>query len=407
MPQYTFRVGSQRGKIIRRVVYAESEEQARKELQAQGYWVFDVQVRHNLREWLKAVIGLGRRHIPMRPFLIFNQELATLIHAGLPILQCLSILTERQRNPVLKYVLENVRERVRAGASLSEAFEDFSDIIPRLYIANLFAGERSGQLEQVIRRYIEYTEMLYELRKKIYSSLTYPIILLGLALALLSVLFVFVIPRFTDFYEEMGADLPLVTSVVINLAGHLKSLIPILLVSAVVTGVILRFLILYQARMRRKFHAFYLNIWIFGRIMAKYGVAQFAHTLATLLNGGLPLVRALEVASGSVWNQDLAMRILETRDRVREGSSLHEALEKVGLHEDLLLEMARVGESTGALFEMLEFAARFYDEDVTSSLQRIMALIEPVLLVSMGIIVLIVLLSVYYPIFTLATRMKG
>ena len=140
--------------------------------------------------------------------------------------------------------------------------------------------------------------------------------------------------------------------------------------------------------------------------MLNYGIAQFAHTLATLLSGGLPLVRALDVAAGGVWNQALGERIRAARDLVREGSSLHEALESVGLREDLLLEMTRVGESTGALFEMLEYAGRFYDEDVTASLQRVMALIEPVLLVTMGLLVLVVLLSVYYPIFTLATRMQ-
>lgn len=406
MPEYICRVGTPRGQIMTRSVYAENPEQARKELVDQGYWVFEVRPKRRLKDLFFALIGLKRRGLPIRDFLVFNQELATLIQAGLPILQCLDILAERQRNPRLRYILENVRERVRAGASLSEAFEDHVDTIPRLYIANIYAGERSGQLVQVIRRYIDYTNLVYELRKKIYSSLTYPVILFALSIGLLSVLFLYVIPRFVDFYAGLEAELPFITVLVVSISGKIQIILPILFVLAIAGYLTYQMTSMFQSRLRKRIHRWLLRLRIFGPIMYQYGIAQFAHTLATLISGGLPLVHSLEVAAGSVWNEYLRDLILQARAKVREGMSLHDALENVGIQADLLLEMVRVGESTGALFEMLEHAAHFYDEDVTLSVQRIMALIEPVLLVVMGLIVLIVLLSVYYPIFTLATRIQ-
>ncbi len=406
MPEFACRVGTPKGEIVLKTVYAKSLDQARKELEKQGYWVFEVRPARRWRDWVSALFIRRASRVAMHRFLIFNQEFITLLRAGLPILRCLEILESRQKDALLRFIIAGVRDRLRAGAALSEAFADFTEHIPSIYIAALVAGERSGQLDRVLRRFVEYQNLIYETRKRILSSLTYPVILLSLASILLGVLFSFVIPRFLDFYRSMNAQLPWITMFILDVAARIRRYGFWVVSGMVIGGYILWLVLHHLPDVRRRWHRFLLSLGIFGRVMWMYALGQFAHTLATLLSSGMPLVQAMEVAASSVWNQHVAHQILHARQLVREGMSTHEALESAGIREDLLLEMVQVGEQTGALDEMLEHAARFLDEDVTTIIHRLMALIEPAILVVMAIIVLFVLLSVYYPIFTLATSMQ-
>ncbi len=405
MPEYQCRVGTPKGEILLKTVFAENAESARRTLVNEGYWVFEIKEKKGVKSFLSELLPTKKK-VSQRNFLLMNQEFATLIRAGLPIVSCIEILEERQRDPLLKYILGIVKTKLKAGASLAEAFESFQELIPGIYIANLYAGEKSGQLERVLRRYTHYEDLLYRLRKTVTSSLTYPLILLGLATILLTILFTYVIPRFVSFYAEFGADLPLVTYMVLQFSRYLKVFLPFFILSVIILVIVFRISWHFRPEWKKRWHGMLLRVWIFGSIMSTYAFSQFSHALSTLLSGGLPLVHSLEVAARSIWNLAIQDAILNVRQRVKEGESLHDALVNAGINADILLEMVRVGEATGALGEMLEFAGNFYDEDLEHSLNRIMSLIEPALLISMGIIVLIVLISVYYPIFSIATKIR-
>ncbi|GBC84940.1 Type II secretion system protein F [bacterium HR11] len=406
MPEFYCRVGTPKGDIVAKTIYADSLAHARRELERQGYWIFEVRPLRRWRDWWRLLFASGVPRVPTRTFLIFNQELATLLRAGLPLLRCLEILESRQRHPLLRFIIAGVRERVRAGASLSEAFGDFAEHVPRVYVANLMAGERSGQLETVLRRFVQYQSLIYETRRQILSALTYPAILILLASVLLGVLFTFVIPRFVSFYASMGADLPWITQLVVDIAGLVRRGLPVLVGAALGGAYLLRLGVRHLPLFERYWHRLLLRVAGIGSLLWTYAIGQLAHTLATLLSSGLPLVHALEVTAAAVWNRFIGNQVLTARNRVREGMSLHEALEAAGLRADLLLEMVQVGEQTGALDEMLEHAAHFYDEDLATQLRRLTSLIEPAILILMALVVAFVLISVYYPIFSLATAVR-
>ncbi len=402
MPEFVARIGWPDGGVAEESIISPDRSAARLELERRGAHVFEIKER-------SAALGFRlrrRRKIKMASFLVFNQELVALLKAGLPILRSIELLLERQQNPVWKEVLTDIRDRITSGASLSEAFAAQGDIFPRLYPTSLKAGEKAGELEPVLRRYLKYQKTIVALQRKVVSTLIYPAILIAVSFGLISILMTFVIPRFTEFFSEFGADLPLLTRVVMGTATVVRSNIGWIVAAIVVVTFFLRRWGSTD-RGREFFHAQLLKLWFVGGIFRRFSISQFTRSLATLLSGGTPLVPALETASEAIGNRFVSKKIAGTVPRVREGGELYRALEDTGMLTNLTIEMVKVGESSGALEEMLNSASEFYDEEIDALLARVVSFVEPAVLVFMGIVIATILMAVYLPLFTILSNMKG
>jgi type IV pilus assembly protein PilC len=390
---YVCKVGTPAGEVLERTFAAANELALRAELEQQGYYLFSI--RRGLR---LGELRIRRRRVPLTVLLIFGQELAALLKAGLPLYQSLDVMLERQQDPVFRASLGAIRDKVRAGVALSDAFKAEGDLYPPMFAASLVAGERSGSLETVLRRFVQYLRMSQSLRRKAITAAIYPIAILTLMLGMAAILLLFVIPRFKDFYEGLNAELPWLTRALLALAEALSSNVLILVLA---TGAALVAFVVWRRRegsgivMDRLF----LRVPFAGAMMRMYGTSQLARTLSTLLSGGLPLVNALEVAAASIGNRAIASAVSSATPQVREGKSLTAALESTGMLENLPLEMIKVGEQTGALADMLTTIAEFYDEEIETRLQAALALVEPIILVVMAVIVAGMLLAFYLPLF--------
>ncbi len=381
---------------------AESEERLRHELEEKGLFVLSI------HRGAGASFGgfqlPQRRKIPTTDFILFNQELATLLKAGLPLVQSLDILRKRVKVPLFKSVLDDVYEKVRGGTALSEAFESHGDLFNGVYTASLLAGEKSGSLEGVLRRYVQHTKTIAAVRARTISALIYPIILMLLAVVLVGGIVFKVVPQFADFFDQMGhgAQLPLATRILVGvsttLVGQLWLIVTVAVVIVAAAAAWLR-----QKGSRRQLDALILRTPFAGTLARKFATAQVARTVATLLTGGIPLVNAVETASKAIGNQAVSADLAEVARQVREGSGFGIALAKRHTFPDVAVEMVEVGESTGALAEMLNSVADFYDEENETTLTRFAGLVEPVLLIVMGAVIAGLVLALYLPLFQLSS----
>ena len=396
MAQYTVRLADERGHLLEQVEQGGSESEIRDRFAQQGYLVYSVKPRG----LLASESGLPRRRkIKSEQFLIFNQQFLTLIHAGLPIIQALELLIKRQRNPYFRSVLQNVRDRVRGGELLSQSFEA-QRTFPKVYTTTILAGEKSGNLEEVMARYIAFQRLAVSFRKKLTASLVYPVLLMGLLTVMMIFLITYVVPQFASLYQQLGVALPAMTMVMLAIGTHARQYAPYVALGLVVAGFFLwRWMKSDSGSMQMD--RVKLRIPLVGDIWVKYQVAVFSRMLSTLLAGGLPLVPALETSSESMTSRLIAQGIDGAAARVREGQALAKSLEAQKVFPQMSVEMIEVGESTGALPAMLNSVAEFYEEDVQTALATAMALIEPVILVVMGVVVAFVLISLYLPIFSL------
>ena len=400
--EYLVRVGTAEGAVIEQRHRAVSAEALRRELEAKGLQVFAL---YPTRGRVQLASLLRREHIASLDFLVFNQQLATLLNAGIPVLQSLELLQKAQTNMFFRDVLARVLEDVRSGVALSEAFRGQGELFPRLYCATLMAGERSGELVSVLRRYITHQQILESVRRRVTSALTYPAVLVLLALGLVILLMTYVIPRFATFYLGFASELPMMTQIVISTATFLQNNI-VYILGGVVAGIwYVRHAIRSDAG-RLVFDRLKLKIPFVGRIFHLFGLSQFVRALATLLAGGTPMVTALEVATSTVTNRAVYTPLSKVTPKVREGQALWSSLAATRLFPELTVAMVQVGEATGALEEMLFNVGQFYDESIEVRLSQVVALIEPAILVLMGVVVASLILSVYLPMFTLLSHAR-
>jgi type IV pilus assembly protein PilC len=386
--------------VVEQTFAAPDESALRTELEQKGYYLFSIRRGLGLRG-----LGLRRPHIPTERLLIFSQELAALLKAGLPLVQSLDVMLERQKDPTFRRSLETIREKVRSGIALSEAFRAEGALYPPILSASLIAGERSGNLEGVLRRLGQYLRLTYALRRKAIAAAVYPILLFVMMGALLAVMVLFVIPGFREFYSGMDVELPLLTRIVMAFAVFLRHN-AFWVVLVLVAG-----WVAFKAWARQENSAIVmdrllLSIPYLGRLMKMYATSQLTRTLSALLQGGLPLLNALEVAGASIGNRAMASVVSGAAHQIREGRSLTMALESTGMIDSLTLEMVKVGEQTGALGDMLNSVADFYDEEMETSMAKALALVEPVLLVFMAFIVAAMLLAFYLPMFEAISRIQ-
>jgi type IV pilus assembly protein PilC len=392
------------GEIVERTVVGENEAALRREFEDKDMLVLELRRQNALLTAFGDVVAV-RQRIAAREFLFFNQEFSALLRAGLPILTSLDILIDRRKNVVFKKALENIRERVKGGESLSDAFAAQGDLFPKLYAASLASGERSGELPNVLKRYISYTRSIMTIQKKVVGALIYPAILVCVSIVIVVIMLFKVIPAFATLFATLGTTLPWQTEILVNTATFLQSMWKELLVITV--GGVVAFLLWKRSPAGRiGFDRLKMRLPLVGGVIKDYAQNRFTRTLSTLLSGGIPLVTSLELAARAVGNYVLEKELLGVTVHVREGQPLWECLEKTGYVSEMAVEMVKVGESTGSLVEMLDNASEFSEEEIDYRLSKMVTMIEPLMLVFMAVIVTGMILAIYMPLFQAVGQSK-
>ena len=404
MAEWTLRYADARGEMHQQVAEGGSERELRERLTQQGYLVYSIKPRGEATG-LNMTIGSRGKKINLEKFLIFNQQFVTLIRAGLPILKSLDLLAERLTDPKLSRYIKGVREEVRNGAMLSEAFGK-QGVFPAIYVTSVMAGERSGALSEVLERFIAYQRLALSVRKKLLVSLLYPSVLVVMALALITFLVTYVVPNFAILYATMQAQLPAPTQILMAVGTTARSYVLFGFAALVLAIIAFRFWMRTESG-KETIDRIMLKTPFVGEVWLKYQVAQFARVLGTLLIGGIPLMQALDTASESLGTRVLKKVLGQASKLVREGQALSQSLRSTKMFPSLALDMIEVGESTGALPAMLNSVAEFYEDDVSTRVTASLTLIEPALMICMGLFIGFVLISLYMPIFSLADSMHG
>ncbi|HWM91621.1 MAG TPA: type II secretion system F family protein [Thermoanaerobaculia bacterium] len=401
--QFVARVGTPDGRVLEEVHSASDETALRSDLGKRGFHIFEIRRRGvpvGMAGTASAAGRMRRRRVPAQDFIVFNQEIAALLKAGLPLLQALELMLERMPQSHFRSVLTDIRDRVKNGEDLSEAFAAHGDTFPRLYPATLKAGERSGELESVIRRFIRYMRLVMDARRRVVSALVYPAVLVCVSIAMIVIMAIYVVPKFMGFFTELDAELPLVTRIVLAVSNFANTNWPVILLILVGGGLFLR----SWGRTptgRTAMDHFKMKLPFIGPVLHRFALAEFCRSLGTLLTGGIPLVPALEIAAASVGNTYVRGRIEPNIQMVREGKPFHEALDRSEVFTDMSIDMVKVGEATGSLDDMLANVADFLDEQIETRMQRLLSLVEPLMLVFMGILIAILLIAIYLPMFSM------
>ncbi|HVO57420.1 MAG TPA: type II secretion system F family protein [Dongiaceae bacterium] len=395
MGEFVCRVADAAGRVYSHVEAAGTQAEARQKLTDRGLYVYSVQNRNS---FLSGVFAAKNRQVGGSEFLILNQQFNTLIKAGLPILRALDLLAERASSPKLRPIVSQVRDRVREGKSLSEAVNE-AGVFSKVYSTAILAGEKSGNLAGVLDYYIAYQRVSTGVRKKIIASLVYPLLLVTVASLVVTYLVTVVIPKFSLLYRDMGVELPTATRILIALTVDYRFVI----LSVIAVAILLGIAAMFWSRSEKGGEAFdrlKFRLPLIGDTSLKFQIAQFSRTLSTLLTGGTPLVAGLQTSAESLNSPLLRASIIDATQRVREGDSLSTALAGTKVMPELALDMIEVGESSGALAPMLNSVAEFYEEEVNIKLAALVSLIEPAILIFMGLLVAFILISLYLPIFS-------
>ena len=398
MPLFKCKIGSADGKIIEKEFEAATADILKQSLTSQGFFVFSISRKPLQFIWNK---GVSRKKIDTKGLILFNQELLVLIKAGLPIIQALDTILERIEKGRLAEVLEIIRDDIKGGSSLSDAFERHPSAFSHLYIASIRAGERTGDLPQTIKRYITFLKKTEGFRKKVITALFYPAILLSVAFVAVTLLLVYVVPTFSQVYADAGSKLPTPTLILIGFTSILKKFFP-LLVGAVFLGMYLFRKWINTESGRVTFDGIMLRIPVLGDIFSKYAIVSFTRTLATIIESGIPIVESLKMSVGTLNNKILERRLSAAIRRVEEGVSLSVAIDGAKLMPTLALRMLSVGESTGSLEEMLEGISDYFEEELDQRLHLLSTAIEPAIMVVMGVVIGTIIVTMYLPVFKIA-----
>ncbi len=397
MAEFVCKIGTDAGRVLTQTEEARSEEEVRQRLKSQGFLIFSIRPKDILHIQIRAPRS-GK--IPADDFLIFNQQFLTLSKSGLPLQKSLDLLAHQTRSEALRAAIEAVRDKVRAGALLSEAFES-TGRFPKVYCATVRAGERSGSLDRVLGQYLAYQKQSRGFRKKFVSALIYPSFLLIFLGGLIGFVIEFIVPRFAELYADMDVQLPALTTFVISFAMQVKHYSWLIILVMVGLGFLLKSGS-RSARLRLAWERLKFRLPLVGGLLLKFSVAEFARTLATLLQGGTPIVPALETAKESVGSPWLSQAIAKARTEVASGKELSASLRTSGFFPSIALDMMEVGETTGAMSNMLEALAEFFEEDVNIDLETRLALVGPVMIAVIAIVVAFVLIAFYLPLFSMA-----
>lgn len=397
MPHYRCRVAAEDGRLFSRTVLASSPEECRRLAEGDGCHVLSV-----ARDWRKLELGAVRigRRIKDRDFILFNQELVALVRSGQPILRSLEVIAGRTKNMYLRELLGRIENDVRSGKALSEAFQPFEDRFSKVYTASIMAGERSGNLQGTLGRYIQYAKVVAQTKSKVRSALAYPTVLLVFSFVLVGILVGFILPRFESFYRDFEAKLPALTRGLMGTALAVRKFWPLILLAGAAAALAL-FRLRRKASFRVALDRWKLRLPLGRDIWMDSSVALFSRTLGLLLEAGINLLQSLGVAVQAMPNRFLAVRLGGLQDAIRNGESLSDSLVRAGAFPPLAMDMIRIGETSANLPGMMAEVADFYDDRVRAKIDTLVSLIEPVIIIGMGLVVAAMLLSVYLPIFNI------
>jgi len=402
MPTFYYRAARTDGSILEERIQAEDEVGLRQRLEREGYLILSLSKQQRAQIFSTSLFH--RRHSG-REFLVFNQEFLALLRAGLPIVKIFEILADRSDHPGFASALSRIREEIKAGSAISDGMAKEQNYFPDLYISSLRAGEKSGNLIEIIARYIDYQRKILAVRKKVISALTYPSFLLAVGVGVMLFLLVFVMPSFTEIYQDSNADLPALTRSLLAVVALFRSHFIVMLSLLALVGVGLR-LIFSQQWGRDFYDRAALFFPLIRGITLKHYIIRITRTLGAVLKSGISLVPALQMTAEAMSNRKVKAMIMTATERVKEGASLSQAFGEMRLMPKMALEMIAVGEVTGALEEMLLQVADFHEDELDLYLTRVTTWVEPVLLLIMGGVVAIILIAMYLPIFHLAGAIR-
>lgn len=395
MPAFTCRIVTPDGRILKETLEAASAEDCRKTLEAEGLCVLSI--RKELR--ISQVRLFGKRVKPAE-FILFNQELVALLKAGYPVLKSLELVEKRVENPFLLDIIRKVEAEVRGGKTLSEAFAPYENLFSKVYTASLLAGERSGNLPGSLARYIQYAKIIDQTRSRVRSALLYPTLLVVFSAILIGLLVGLVLPRFATFYADFGAQLPGLTRLLLRLAIFIRANLlwfGLLFLALIITYLVIRrrdSFIVFKDRLK-------LRLPFSRFLISDSAVALYSRTLGLLLEAGITLLGSVNVAAFSVPNRFISSRLQSVADSLKNGLSLYDSLQKTGVFPQLAMDMIRIGESSANLPGMLAEVADFYDERLRDRIQTLVSLIEPVIIIFIGLVAAGMILSIYLPIFNI------
>jgi type IV pilus assembly protein PilC len=399
---YSYRVRDRQGKIITGKLEADNESSVSQRLREMGYFVIGLEEE-------KVSLGKKEMHIfkpkvKTKDITVFTRQFATMINAGLPLVKCLNILSEQTDSPVLTGVIADVQHEVEMGRSLSEALAKHPDTFKELYSSMVKAGEIGGVLDDVLLRIATTLESEDEIRRRIKSAMTYPLAMLAISILLLVIMLVFVVPAFEKMFSDMGAALPFLTKIIVGVSHFLTSWKGAVVLLALVGGVVALRRWLKTDGGRRKLDSFKLKLPVFGSLFHKMSLSRFSRTLGTLVASGVPILQALEITSKTVGNVLVAEAVESVRAGVKEGDSIARPLGQSPLFPPMVTQMLAIGEETGALDTMLNKVSDFYDSEVSATVEALTSLLEPLLIVFLGLIVGTIVIALYMPIFSLITQ---
>lgn len=399
---YAYRVRDRQGKIITGKLEADNEASVSQRLREMGYFVIGVEEERVTLT--KRELHIFKPKVKGKDITVFTRQFATMINAGLPLVKCLNILSEQTENPILTGVIADVQHEVEMGRSLSEALAKHPEVFKELYSSMVRAGEIGGVLDDVLLRIAVTLESEDEIRRKIKSAMTYPVAMFAISILLLIIMLIFVVPAFEKMFKEMGATLPFLTRIIMSVSHFLASWKGAILLILAIVGVVFLRRWIHTPAGRRKLDSLKLKLPVFGILFHKMALSRFARTLGTLVASGVPILQALEITSNTVGNVLMAEAVENVRAGVKEGDSIARPLGQSPLFPPMVTQMLAIGEETGALDTMLNKVSDFYDSEVSATVEALTALLEPLLMVFLGVVVGTIVIALYMPIFSLISQ---
>jgi type IV pilus assembly protein PilC len=398
MPVYLWIGKNRSNKVQKGEMEAQSEEAVRASLLRQK--ITPSRIKPKPKDLFENVRFLQPK-VKERDVILFARQFSTMIDAGLPIIQCLDILYSQQNNSTFKKMLKQVKDSVEGGATLAEALKKFPKQFDDLFVNMIAAGETGGILDAILRRLAAYMEKAARLRSKVKGAMTYPLVTLAIAVIVLAVILIFVIPVFEEMFADFGSELPAPTQLVVAMSDLVKSKI-LYLIGALVLFVIAFKKYYATEKGRNAVDAMLLRLPVFGMLLRKVAVAKFTRTMGTMLGSGVAILEALDIVAKTAGNRTIEKAIYNVRSGIAEGRTMADPLNESGVFPPMVCQMIAVGESTGALDAMLEKIAEFYDQEVDQAVDNMTALIEPVMLVFLGVTIGGLVVAMYLPIFKMA-----
>lgn len=405
MPKYAWVGKNRSGQVQKGEMEAPNQGAVLAQLRKAGVMPSEVKERGKGLDMEIKIPGFGQK-VTTKNLVIFTRQFSTMIDAGLPLVQCLEILARQQDNKTFKRILVNVKENVEAGATFADSLKKHPRVFDDLYVNLVAAGEVGGILDTILNRLAAYIEKALKLRKKVKSAMTYPATIVGIAILVIAVILVFVIPAFEQMFADFGGALPAPTQIVINLSRFVKDYILVIL-GAVVAFVFLMKYLYRTKKGRQKFDAWSLRLPIFGPLVRKVAIAKFSRTLGTMLTSGVPILDALDIVAKTAGNKVVEKAVYNVRDSIREGKTIAEPMEKSGVFPPMVCQMVAVGEQSGSIDTMLNKIADFYDDEVDDAVANLTAMMEPLLMLFLGITVGGLVIAMYLPIFKIAGAVGG